>query len=148
MIDMDRLSDIYLMANTPAYLFKHFRRESSLQSFAQNASTATLSDYLRSLADRQQLELDEVVRAYAYLIALSLKEPDGITCLESLPRLPLDWQGEITALAKSVFRPTLVMEVRGHLLPSIASPALSLAAPTQSLLIPGPKPKISRRGSK
>lgn len=91
-IEVQSLAQVFLVANTPAYLVKHFRRSDSVQRLANEASTEELVQlYERAAGNRT---LDELtVLGYAALVALTLQNTNKARrALQQLSGGPhLDW---------------------------------------------------------
>jgi hypothetical protein len=63
------LADTLAVANTPAYLFRHFFNDSNIQALVRSFSAATLLRHSREAADAKPRTLENEARAYAFLIA-------------------------------------------------------------------------------
>ena|ERR1700722_6335881 len=67
------LADIVAVANTPAYLFKHFANDPNVRALSRQNSADDLLAYARDAANCNPLTFDNTVVAYAGLIAAILR---------------------------------------------------------------------------
>jgi hypothetical protein len=63
------LSDIVAVANTPAYLFKHFLADPTVQALARQYSAADLIDHARQIASTTPVTFAKAAEFYAALVA-------------------------------------------------------------------------------
>ena len=93
------LSDIVILANTPAFMFKRFRRDSSVQILASRLSTPELANCANNFSMRQNRSFLDKVYAYAYLAALSFKPASDVRNeLRHYPNLPIERSAELIKL--------------------------------------------------
>lgn len=98
-IELDHLVEIYMYANTPRYLYKHFRNSSAVQRLTTQHSPRELIDIFRRIILYESLSLRAVVSAYAVLMGLSFYEyKDTAYLLENIDSSHLVWGDEITDL--------------------------------------------------
>lgn len=79
-LNLEALETIYLVANTPSYLLRHYRNNQSVQSFANLHSIDELVseiDRVSSL-DISSRTLEDIVGAYSAIVALTFKSSDEI----------------------------------------------------------------------
>ena len=67
------LADIVGVANTPAYLFKHFLADATVQSLSRQYSAADLLAYAQQIASTTPLTWDGMAQVYAALVATTLR---------------------------------------------------------------------------
>jgi hypothetical protein len=67
------LADIVGVANTPAYLFKHFLADATVQSLSRQYSAADLLAYAQQAASTSPMTWDRMAEAYAALVAVGLR---------------------------------------------------------------------------
>lgn len=91
--------EVYLVSNTPLYLFKRLRRLPAVHQLAHAADTKELlSEYLRR-AKAEKRTLDDVATAYACLMAMTHKDPrEIVSLLRSLDPTDLNWVSTIRDL--------------------------------------------------
>ena len=68
---IDRLARIYAVSNTPAYLFKHFRKDPEIQSLAKKSSPDELISLIQQTECKEKLSLTDVVKVYIATVALT-----------------------------------------------------------------------------
>ena len=113
-IDLKPLIDAYLFANTPMYLYRHFRNNASLQELAERTSIQILvAEYDRRTV-KETRSIEDIVVAYSTLIAITfLKYQRALEVFENLGLSRLDWGDEIRSIFTSttkivnVFRETV-----------------------------------------
>lgn len=106
-LNLESLTRITAVANTPMYLYRHFRNESSVEEFSKSATTVELFSYVQELARKRSRTFEDTVLGYAALIAITFKPSSEIRKLideHGIPRLP--WSYEL---------------LEGHLATSLAS---------------------------
>jgi hypothetical protein len=84
--------EVYLVSNTPLYLYKRLRGLPAVQQLAQATGVKELkAEYLRRAGSGRH-KPDDVATAYACLIAITHKDPDeAVPILRSLDTGGLDW---------------------------------------------------------
>lgn len=103
LLDLDSLRQIRLVSNTPAYLYKHFRRNGSLQRFADSCSATDLAEMLDSLEQRKRKTGNYEITLYAIAVALSLKDYSEVrTLLNRLSKFDIKWMPEIKQLVSEL----------------------------------------------
>lgn len=95
------LLESYVVANTPAYLFKSFSSDNYLQRLIHEDKNQLL-DFVKDIGSKTRLDLQDVAWAYCVLIAFfnseSATESEMFAAAE-MSRLP--WAMPILALAKA-----------------------------------------------
>ncbi len=103
-IDLKPLVEAYLFANTPMYLFRHFRENASLRELTQQTSVEALTAEYIDRTRKEWKSIEDIVVAYAILIAITFLEYGQVlTVFESLDLSHLDWGEEI----KDIFQTTI-----------------------------------------
>lgn len=74
-IELDNLKEWYIYANTPMYLYKHFREEGSLRNLSEKLDVSELTEIYNHYRASKKQNLENVVISYAVLTALTLKDP-------------------------------------------------------------------------
>ncbi len=98
LLDLEALTESYLFANTPGYLYRHFRRNSSIEQLIKQVPIQVLIKEYNARAIRKEL-LKEVVTAYSILIAFTfLDYQEALQAFEKTNLALLDWGNEIKAL--------------------------------------------------
>lgn len=74
-LNIKELARWYYFANTPAYLFRHYRSDETLQAFANSHTVDELAEEVVRIAqgDPQTRSIHEIVIAYASLVAMTFK---------------------------------------------------------------------------
>ena len=99
--DVGDLATRFVAANTPAYLFKHFRRDEGVRLMGHELTTREIVEALSDAASRPMLTIEDHTRCCALLVALSFKDTRELeTHWQTLQRLPFRWAQELTGLLK------------------------------------------------
>jgi hypothetical protein len=97
-LSIDRIFEIYAVANIPAYLFRKLRSEESVKAFAD----ANTSEDLRRLVcetDRKQCRSPvDVAIAYAAVVALTYKSFKDMKVMEDTQFDNLRWVSHLVAI--------------------------------------------------
>jgi len=102
----DALRKWYLFANTPLYLYKHFREEQSVQVLASTYSSSQLIKSFSGVAAQGLNNIDDLIRLYAIIFALTFKDYSDVrSFFENLAEYPLKWSSEIRNIYLNSFRP-------------------------------------------
>ncbi len=75
-LNVDALANIYMVANTPSYLFRHYRNNSSVQDFADAHSIEELAAEIQRVSSiaLDQRTVDDIAVAYAAVVGLTFKD--------------------------------------------------------------------------
>jgi hypothetical protein len=96
MINPDKYSpeitNIYLYANTPFYLFRKIKNSNFALWAVENIDTSEILSTIDSLLGKDSLEPDEIALAYSLLVVLGLK---NFTSFDKLNLEKLTWHKEI-----------------------------------------------------
>ncbi len=102
-IQIEELVPFFLFANTPYYLFKHFRESHSVQDFGETTSLAEIKGEITSLiSDLRRTE--DMILLYAYVISLCVhNSSESIEFLEKLRKehSSIRWLPIITCLVEN-----------------------------------------------
>ena len=111
-IDIQSLFDAYLFANTPLYLYRHFRRNASIKELAENNEIKSLvNEYNRRTAKKKKA-LEDVVVAYSILTALTFLEyQQALAAFDMIDLSKLDWGNEIKDIYTSKIRITDIIKL-------------------------------------
>lgn len=79
-LNIDALANIYIVANTPSYLLRHFKNNQSVQQFADMHSAEELAEAIArvssiAISDRT---MDDIVVAYAAIVGLTFKNASKV----------------------------------------------------------------------
>jgi hypothetical protein len=77
-LNLDSLKEIFILANIPMYVYKHFREDNSIQSFSKKYSVDKLVDFYNQLTEIDITELDDIILVYSILISISFKNYNEI----------------------------------------------------------------------
>ena len=75
--DLADLRETYLLANTPAYLFKHFRNSPIVMALADKHSMHQLLYGVRGATRTSAHRQDDLIEGYACLAAMTIKDPSA-----------------------------------------------------------------------
>jgi hypothetical protein len=101
-INEEFLTDIVIVSNTPAYLFRRFRRDPSVQGLGQQLSEFQLAEAASYFGTRAEKSFLDRVYVYAHLIALSFKHVQAIKeAIRQHLLPPIEWGTELLRLVMS-----------------------------------------------
>lgn len=84
--------EVYLVANTPLYLYKRLRRLQAVQRLGRSTDAKELLLEYSRLAATEERSPDDVAAAYGCLVAMTHQDPlEATPLLRSLNRSSLDW---------------------------------------------------------
>jgi hypothetical protein len=133
------LAGIYLAANTPAYLLKHFRRSPIVERLGKELNVEQLSELLAAiLSQRERTSLD-IAKAYAALIAISTRNySEWMEPIRNLDLARLDWGNELREQMRQQAVPFGITVLQQS---SNAASVLQTNIGTQSDIIPPTRPQ-------
>lgn len=73
-IDLDGAQRIFAAANTPLFLLRKLRADPEVQRMSSDCDAEDVLDALNDAVLRRPKTLEDLVRPYAYLVALSLNQ--------------------------------------------------------------------------
>lgn len=107
LLDLESLRQIKILSNTPAYLYKHFKNNNSVQRLASSSSVDDLKSILEYLKNRKRKSNDYEVKVYAVAVALGFKEYGEVrNLLVMLDSFNIKWMRELKRMLSTSFRPT------------------------------------------
>lgn len=102
-IEIEELMPFFLFANTPSYLFKHFRENSGVQDFGETTSLAEIKREVTSLISNLRT-VEDIILLYAYVISLCAhNSSESVEFLEKLRKeySNIKWLAIITCLVEN-----------------------------------------------
>lgn len=77
MLNVEALANVYWVSNTPAYLFRHYRNNPTVQEFAEIHSVEQLVSFIAQVANTElaKRKIEDIVLAYASIVGLTFKNP-------------------------------------------------------------------------
>src|ERR1043166_4581759 len=103
--DINRLEQLFLVSNTPMFLYKGFQRDNSVQQLSLKLSTREQIDGFEALYGKANKSGSEYVMLYAILIALTFKsDSDTKAFFKNIAHLDLRWAKNISAIYLSNIR--------------------------------------------
>lgn len=101
-LDIKQLTKYYIYANTPPYLYKHFRENQSVKDLSDACTTDELSKSLEELARSKQNNLEDFVAIYAIILALSYKPYSEIKAvLGRIENYEIDWKEDLLRIIEA-----------------------------------------------
>lgn len=101
-LNLQRFISNYVVANTPKYLYNHFRSNEVLFHLAKEYSITSLANNYRELVNKQDRSLEDVVAAYVILVSLTfLPYSDGVKAFKKFALSKLDWGKDVFEIYKS-----------------------------------------------
>ena len=106
-IDKENLKEVYLISNTPLYLFKNFVRDESIQELKLNHTTEELVQEFDEISNQEIEEIDSLVYAYAIYISILLKN-DSLTdsFIENEGNINFEWFTDLRNIYEEKITPT------------------------------------------
>lgn len=93
---------VFVVANTPTYLFKHFRSIQRIEALATEMSTKALVKRCTQLSALKKPAMDDQLKFYVHLVALYFKPLSEFTgALEDLSKSPFRWAKPLVKLIVS-----------------------------------------------
>lgn len=93
---------VFVVANTPAYLFKHFRSIQQIQTLAAEMSTKAVVERCRKLASLKKRTMDDELNFYVHLVALCFApKSEYRDALVDLAESPFRWAKPLASLIDS-----------------------------------------------
>lgn len=84
--------EIYVVANTPTYLYRRFRSQEIIRDLANRYSEEDLIDYIKKIDSSQNPSISDVANAYAVSVALTFKNSETVKkLLKSYELKKLEW---------------------------------------------------------
>lgn len=118
---LNEIIDIFLVANTPTYLFRRLRQSDVVRQLAQDCDPEKLAADYDAIATEGTRELAAQALGYALLVALSASTSErAIALLRERPTGTLDWTPAMQAIALSEYTPTIITNLTAKSLPSRA----------------------------
>jgi hypothetical protein len=134
-VGLRRLAEIYLMANTPAFLFRQFRADASLRSFARASSSADLVGQVTSYSSSPSRSLEDLAKSYAALVALTLRDTDEVLPLLRAANVSgLDWAQAIIELWLASHMQTRTIEIAASPMVTVVGEESGPATTTENRL--------------
>lgn len=122
-----RLTEIYLVANTPPYLYRQFRSDQSVQNLADQTSEEELVKLIKQVDSSEERKISDVAVAYAATVALTFKDSKSVDlALDGVQFENLQWVRSILRFWKETTIPTLISHQ--SVKPTIIKQALSTSS--------------------
>lgn len=97
-----QLARIYLVANTPLYLYRHYRDDPSVHELVRKNTISDLVGIIKDIAGTNDRTLKEITLAYASLVALTFKNPKEVKAATSQVHMGgITWARAILAFGAS-----------------------------------------------
>ncbi len=135
--------EVYLVSNTPLYLFKRLRRLPAVQQLAGALSGEQLAAEYLSHAKAERRTPDDVATAYACLVAITHKDPpEAISSLRSLDLSDLNWG----LVIRDLYTTKVPVGQSHYITPAVlAGIRFRTNATTSSASTAVPKPRVRQR---
>ncbi len=115
MLNMDSLKTIYIVSNTPMYLYKNFRKDASVQELSNRYSADELIDLFYQIMGDMGKEIEQLTTLYAIMMSLTYKEcQQAKVFFETQELYDIEWFEEFRDIYFSTSRITEVHEVKGN----------------------------------
>jgi hypothetical protein len=111
--NLQDLTQIYLFASTPSYLYRHFRKQSSLADLARSQPIENLVAEYQNRTTQENRSVEDVVMAYAVLVSIThLPYQEAQAILDRLDLSLLDWGEDIRTIFAATTKTANVIKVR------------------------------------
>jgi hypothetical protein len=118
-LDLATLARIYLLANTPRYLYRRFREDPSVQRLARALTATELLSIITEIGARETRDSQSLATAYGALVALTFQPLDSTrAAFNDWGGGRLQWDREIWELYLQEAVPTQVVSLTASLLPT------------------------------
>jgi hypothetical protein len=67
------LEKVYVVANTPSYVYRHFRAEEGVQTLGKIYDSRRLVEHIVEIERKEERTLGDIISAYAATVALTFK---------------------------------------------------------------------------
>lgn len=112
--EIDRLREIYLLANAPGQIYKWFRESELLSELAVKGNEEELLEQYKVRTEKEGKTIDDVVIAYAILVVISFFEyKEGKLLFEKLNLPKLQWGEDLKSIYFQHVRPTIYLTASG-----------------------------------
>lgn len=110
-LNIEKLSGIYLKANVPSYLYEHFRKEESIVELAKYNAEELMGLFKTYI--EEDFSFDNLIIIYSLVMALSLKSYREIEGFfkEELSKYQLEWLGELKSICLVKAKATTTLEI-------------------------------------
>lgn len=104
--EFEELIGIYLIANTPAYLFRRYRASQFIQRLGKSSKPLELAEEIVKFLALDKPSLLDVVSCFAAATALASKTPSEVrSVIDALPKQRPSWLDEVLHQS-SIARPS------------------------------------------
>jgi hypothetical protein len=105
----------YMLANTPAYLYRHLRLQPSVEAIARSATPQELTKAISSLDTKHDRTAVDVAIAYAMLVALSFQNQSDVDqAIRDWHPRTLSWASHMLSIMKQKVTPMNITSLTGH----------------------------------
>jgi len=120
-INLETLKKWYYLANTPFYLFKHFREEPSIEKLSKDFNSEELINIYNDMISKINDNDEYIIYIYAIIIALTFKEDTIVKdFINRLDSCKLQWFDVIKYIYESNYVKTTLSETEGKKIVSSA----------------------------
>lgn len=108
--EIDKLREIYLLANTPGQIYKWFMESKILSDLAVKENERELLEQYTVRTEKEERTIDDVVIAYAILVVISFFEyKEGKLLFEKLNLSKLQWGEDLKRMYFQNVSPTIYL---------------------------------------
>ncbi|MFC1557143.1 hypothetical protein ACFL5L_04090 [candidate division KSB1 bacterium] len=86
--ELNDLAKIYIVSNTPRYLYSNYREHYSLVEISKNTIESIIK-YLTKISEKPKKNIRDIVKGYAFLTSLAFKKEEDI--IKQLDEINLDF---------------------------------------------------------
>lgn len=145
-LDFNSLTRIFILSNTPLYLYKNFRRNQTVQELSTRYGSSSLIEFVEQAVVEKKLTLEKLVSIYSVIIALSFKNySEVVDFFNRLDRFEIQWSKELKEIWLSKARITEIKKYNANYKVPIISDINSKQSSNKFNIQPR-QPKISIKG--
>ncbi|PWK77910.1 hypothetical protein LX99_02795 [Mucilaginibacter oryzae] len=98
-LDLSTLMKYLSFANTPSYLYKHYKENDSIATLSSSYSTdAIVSDFM-AIVNTERRTIEDLTLLYSFIIALTFKPTEQVNFFfKQLKDAPLRWAEKIASI--------------------------------------------------
>lgn len=98
-LNIDELAQIFILANTPNYLYKNYSSDPSINKLAEGYSSEDLITVFREINRKEITSCEDVVLFYSVIVALSKKPSKDVRELfKEMNGLSFRWAKQISEI--------------------------------------------------
>jgi hypothetical protein len=128
-LDLDILSQIYMVSNTPSYLYTRFRKEDTIIDISKKYKTEEIIETIEFVLHDKAEDSNKIIFLYALIISLTYKPYSKVyKFLSKLEKIKFKWFYEII----NIYLQTAEISGFSNYKTNIAHPSFNCSGNTQT----------------